>query len=434
MAVMEALREWTKRTMAMRDTEGRPLGEAKVPPEQRSDLVMELRTCPYAGSRHNHARPMNVSALKQMLAHWQEALGGIALLRSLYGDQARQQRLRLIDVWRIAGLTSAVADFAFLRAWQPIADGALPAAVAVLYKVPLGVSLTTSAMWEDGAARFDAIVDADALYEYADQHGHFIGPRQVCGGPVAMVKEVLRLMVDGTGPQGDPSAAAAVIGDRARFLRFAHGAASLALLAMALNRLDAGMGFDLADALAGDRGGPRLSQTVRRNVRMARYHGYDARAWPDVLDELFTHAADPLFAAADLGPAVQAIREAWGRPLADAGEPIRRLVAASPQAGPLLPTTRAAVEQHLARFCAVEHGFAALVRLLKVDIADAVGVEQTTPQARELHLVDYVPSGIRLTRSILRDALGIEVHTEGGTPVLTCGNVSCAPLAQDVRL
>jgi hypothetical protein len=407
---MEALRHWTKRTMRMRDEEGRPLGEAKVPLEQRRDVPLEVRTCPYADSRQDNARGMNVSALKQMFAHWQGALGGIALLRSLYCAQAKAERLRLIDVWRIGGLTSSLADFAFLRAWAPVADHALPAAVAVVYKAPLGIATTCGAMWADGAARFDASVSADALYEYADRHGHFIGSAQVCAGPVAMVQEVLRLVVDGSGPQGDPSATAAVIGDSRRFLQYSRGAASLRLLRMALDRLDAGMGLDLLRALTADPAAPALSNSIRHGARMARYLGFEAAARPDLVDELLTHAADPLFAVAELGPSTQSIREAWARPLADAAAPVERLVAASPQARALHPRTRALLGQHLARFCAVEQGFANLVRLLKGHIADALGIERTEARAHELHLVDYVPSGIRLTRTVLRDVLEIEVR------------------------
>jgi hypothetical protein len=397
----------------MRDDEGRPLGESKAPAEQLCGVPLELRACPYADSRHNHARPMNVSALKQMLAHWEEVLGGIALLRSLYCAGLKRERLLLIDVYRIGGLTSFLADFAFLRAWAPLGDHELPAAVAALYKAPLGITLTTSAMWADGAARFDSPIAADALYDYADQHGHFIGAHQVCGGPVALIKEVLRLVVDGTGMPGNSSATEAVIADRQRFMQFARGASSLGLLRLALDRLDAGMGLDLARVLAADPAAPAWPETVRQKMRVARYLGLDLAARLDVLDELLTHAADRPNGCADLGPATQAIRTAWARPLGDATPSIAEVVAASPRARLLRPQTVEAVGQHLGRFCAVEHGFAVLVRLLKESIADALGVEQAHPQARELHLVGYVPAGLRLTRTILHDALDFEVPLVG---------------------
>ncbi len=407
---MEAVRLWEKHTMGMRDQEGRPLGEAKIPFGQRDGVEMELRTCPYADSRQHNRRPMNVSALKQMFAHWQEALAGLALLRSLYCAGLKSGRLRLIDVWRIGGLTSSVVDFAFLRASAPIGDGCLPAAVAVLYKAPLGIGMSTQAMWADGAARWRDPVDAGALYEYADRHGHFIGPQQVCAGPVAMVKEVLRLVVEG-GPAGDASATAAVLGDSQRFLRFCHATSALRLLRMALDRLDAGMGLDLARTLAADPASPTLSESVRRGFRTVRYLGYDAGARLDVLEELLAQAAEP-FPAGELGPEVRAVRDSWARPLGDAAG-INRVVARS-RAGALSFQTRKLLGQHLGRFGAVEQAFAALVCRLKRLIADALGIEWTQPQVRELHLDDYRPAGVRLTRAILREALDVEVRVQEG--------------------
>ena len=88
----------------------------------------------------------------------------LALLRSLYREQAKQERMRLIDVWRIGLLTTSLADFAFLRTWTPFGDGDLPAQVAVLYKAALGIALTTSSMWADGAARFDAHLIIDEAH------------------------------------------------------------------------------------------------------------------------------------------------------------------------------------------------------------------------------------------------------------------------------
>jgi hypothetical protein len=404
----------------MRDVEGRPLGESKLPPEELAGVAMEVRTCPYADSRQNNERAMNVSALKQMYAHWQEAVAGIALLRSLYCAGAKQEPLRLLDVWRIGGLTSSLMDFAFMRAWDPIGDGELPAPAAVVYKAPLGIAFTTGTMWSDGAARFDAVVDADALYKYADTHGHFIGAHQVCAGPVAMIKDVLHLVVDGRPAPGDPSAVARVIGNSARFMQFAHGAAALRLLRMAQDRLDAGMGFDLARALAADPGAQPLSSAARRNSRKARLLGFKAGARLELLDELLAHAADPRFVPPELQRYTRAIREAWVQPLEEAAPAIQRVIAASRQGRWLRPQTRSILGQHLGRFCAVEHSFAAAVRFIKRHIADALGVDLVHSQARELHLVDYTPSGIRLMRTIMRDALAIEASVQDDRVSLAC--------------
>lgn len=384
---MHAPREWLRLTRPMRDEEGRPLGESKLPPEQRPDVPLQQRPCPYAGSRHNHPRPMNVSALRQMSAHWQEALGGIALLRSMYCEERKQERLRLVDVWRVAGLTTSLVPFAFLRGWSPVADGQLPAAVAVAYKAALGVSFTCEVMLSDGAAPFDAPVDAETLYDFADRQKHFIGPQEVCAGPEAMVKDLLRLLVDGTGPRGDPAATAAVLSDGRRFLQFAHATASLDLLRLALARMDARTGMDLVTAVAADPESPPMTAAVRECIRLTRFQLLDRRDREHVLDELFKHATGPSGALAELEPGIRAIRETWsGTPPESARVGLR-------------PPFRAATD----RFCAAEQGFATLVGNLKGHFTDALGIHRADARARELLLTGYVPTGIQLTRTLLRD-------------------------------
>ena len=409
---MDAPEEWTKRTMSMRDDEGRPLGENKAPPELFHGVPMELRTCPYADSRHNHVRPMNVSALKQMLAHWEDVLGGLALLRSLYCAGAKREQMRLIDVWRLGGMTTSLADFAFLRAWAPVTDGRLPAQVAVLYKAPLGVALTSASMWADGAARFEALIKPDALYEYADRHGHFIGPKHVCAGPVTMVKEVLRQVIDGSRP-GDQAAAAAVIGDSQRFMQFSHAVASLHLLRMALDRMDAGMGSDLAQALAADPACPNCrgpcGETSRWRATLASTAGRGWMSWRN-------YSRTP--------PTLTLSRRRWGlpsrrfarraRPLEDEGPMVRDVVAASPQARPLRPETKQAIGKRLARFCAVEYAFAVLVRRCEGRIADALGIDLTHERCANCTWWIMRLQACDLTRTILHDVFDIAVRVEGG--------------------
>ncbi len=434
---MQALNEWVKRTIGMRDEEGRPLGEAKAPPERLRGVPLELRTCPYADSRKNHALPMNVSALKQAFAHWDGVLGGIELLRSLYTAEVNLKQIRLIDVWRIGVLTSSIGDFAFLRAENPVGDLELPAPVAAVYKISLGIASTCVAMWADGSSRFDAPADADALYAYADANGQFIGSEQVCAGPLGMVKQTLRLVVDGTGARGDPSAAARVIGDSRRFLQFSRGVASLRLLRMAQDRLDSVLGSNLVWTLTADPAAPALPEivdAVRHNSRLGRFLNLNDGARLDVLDELLTHAADPRLAGvADLEAGIRRVRAAWTRPVDDAGATIQPLVDACPRTSRLHPETRSAIARQLARFCWMESGFAELVCLLKERIADALGVELSHPRAGERHLVHYVPSGVLLVRTILRDALDIEVRREGGRLFLVCGGLSCEPTPLHTR-
>ena len=74
--------------LSFRDEEGRPLAENKVPPEYRADAPMELAECNYYGSRYKHLKPMNISALKQMTAHWPAIISGFNTFR----DFSRQEK------------------------------------------------------------------------------------------------------------------------------------------------------------------------------------------------------------------------------------------------------------------------------------------------------------------------------------------------------
>jgi hypothetical protein len=102
-----------------------------------------------------------------------------------------------------------------------------------------------------------------------------------------------------------------------------------------------------------------------------------------------------------------------------------QFVAASSRLAGLHPTTSAVIRQQLARFCAVEQGIAAVVQLLKAHVADALGVQLTHPRARELYLVGYVPSGLCLMRTILRDALELGIRQEQGQLFLAAAGTSC---------
>ncbi|HEY0189874.1 MAG TPA: hypothetical protein VGC42_02050 [Kofleriaceae bacterium] len=86
-----------------RDDEGRPLREGRTPPEYLRPDEIDLRPCPYPGSRHD-ARPMNVSALRQTSSHWDEIVGALGFLRNAYADGIGRFVPDVMDVWRVSQL------------------------------------------------------------------------------------------------------------------------------------------------------------------------------------------------------------------------------------------------------------------------------------------------------------------------------------------
>jgi len=121
-----------------RDTEDRPIRESRTPNELLRAGEIELRQCPYAGSRARYQpeRPMNASALRQTSAHWDEILGALALLRTAYADARGGYRSDWLDIWRVGQLGSALPWFFILHERTTC-----PAYAAALSKATLGIGI-----------------------------------------------------------------------------------------------------------------------------------------------------------------------------------------------------------------------------------------------------------------------------------------------------
>jgi hypothetical protein len=119
-----------------RDAEGRPIREGRTPPELLAEGEIEYRPCPYTGSRYLNERPMNVSALRQTSAHWDEILDAMALLRTAYSEARGGYRSDVMDIWRVGQLGSALPWFYILRLGTTC-----PAYAAALSKATLGVGI-----------------------------------------------------------------------------------------------------------------------------------------------------------------------------------------------------------------------------------------------------------------------------------------------------
>jgi hypothetical protein len=178
------------------DTEGRFLGEQRaVRPSDGTVPEMRLKTCPYAGSRHHHPRPMNISALQQITAHWPSVLDGMAVLR---GRALATEEVALDDIYRIVRTATLLPAYLTRRRHEPV--GVLDPRIATLYKVAIGyVGLVQRMGFDLVLGEGDVLPTATVaeIMEEAESNEHFIGPAQVCAGPANMVREVLEVIVRG---------------------------------------------------------------------------------------------------------------------------------------------------------------------------------------------------------------------------------------------
>src|SRR5690349_13823480 len=87
--------------IGFRDEEGRLLAENKAPLELRSEISTELSECPYTGSRYRHYKPMNVSALRQMVNHWPLLSSVFNALREFCVSQKGANTITLLDLFKL---------------------------------------------------------------------------------------------------------------------------------------------------------------------------------------------------------------------------------------------------------------------------------------------------------------------------------------------
>ena len=190
-----------------RDAEDRPLREGRTPPEYLRAGDIEYRPCPYAGGRHQHAKPMNVSALRQTSAHWDEILDALAVLRGGYarartGGSPAAFQPDLMDLWRVSQLGAALPWFCLFR------DGAVPAYAAALAKATQGVGIwaqrmlvrTLTSAWRPSA------FTAASIAELAEESGTLIGASEVCAGSEKMLGRFFEVYVDGSPGGGELAA------------------------------------------------------------------------------------------------------------------------------------------------------------------------------------------------------------------------------------
>ena len=212
-----------------RDAEGRALGEHRASAIVREAMPLVLKQCPYAGSRHQHVKPMNVSALKQLTQHWDDTLAGIALVRQHY---LRRRSLSAVqqdsDCLAIGEAVAALPSFLLHRAHDPVAEGTLDARVASLYKVIIGLNrvyaiLISGQMMTAGQTKTKVISAPDVVASFSDAGGFLIGAEQVCAGSARQIGEAIEAVISGYAGPGSGEWLQALLGPMDRFLAFAHG-------------------------------------------------------------------------------------------------------------------------------------------------------------------------------------------------------------------
>jgi hypothetical protein len=198
-----------------RDDEGRPLREGRTPEELLRPGEIEYRACSYAGSRQPPGLPMNVSALRQTSAHWDELVETLGFLRTAYAEARGGYGPDVMDLWRVSQLGSALPWFFVLRG-EP-----LPAYAAALSKATLGTGILAQRLMRRMLVErwLPPPFTAPALVALSELTGTLVGATEVCSAPEKMIARFLEIIVAGT-PGGGVAAVAPLIAQRDRVLGF----------------------------------------------------------------------------------------------------------------------------------------------------------------------------------------------------------------------
>lgn len=191
-----------------KDTEGRPIGERNAPPEAMKGVPLVLRECPYHDSRYKHKLPMNVSALLQVRQHWQAILDDTRALRSEYLARYPCSPPDMLHLWKISRMITVMPTYLARRRRGQFKPGQIPAEIAGLYKVVLGVYQTLEAMLIQATVAgqdLRARVTPALMKRIIEAQKLFVSPHGVCSGPMPMVETILSVVVYGTGEKENAS-------------------------------------------------------------------------------------------------------------------------------------------------------------------------------------------------------------------------------------
>jgi hypothetical protein len=179
------------------DVAGRPVGEGRAAAFQR--VHTEMQSCPYAGSRYHHAKPMNVTALRQIIPVWEDIVTMLAWLAQRQRSVRQADITTYDDLSLVTGAGIFLADFLVLRRHRPLQSREFPLLISGLYKVCLGFQLATflGSMQErfGGQAEPARLPDAAAFHAHLEERELLIGEAEVCAGSPAMIMEAYDAMV-----------------------------------------------------------------------------------------------------------------------------------------------------------------------------------------------------------------------------------------------
>lgn len=191
------------------DREGRQVGEVNTfPGFLRLKLPTEWKTCNYAGTRYHDETPMNMTALRSMIAHWKPVLRATLLFREEFlrrYPQLPDGRWKLGEVHMLASGILALPALQLMRWRDPVRNGDLDPVLSSLFRVTDGVRMVANHMLDLHRIQMvhDHPVTPRDLTDTAERENQYQSTKGVCAGPQAMIDEFVATLMNGKPVQGD---------------------------------------------------------------------------------------------------------------------------------------------------------------------------------------------------------------------------------------
>ena len=188
------------------DADQRQVGEANVFPEAlRLNVPTEWRTCNLPGTRYQSERPMNVTAMRVMRAHWPQMMASVLRVRNAYLRRFPEAdgAWTIGHVQRLSVAVLAVPTYQLMRRHDRVENGSLHPALSSLFRVTDGVRMTMHHMLvipvgEPLRSPLQTVT-VDDILDYAERSYSFHSDHGVCAGPRSMVGELLQVLLEGRG-------------------------------------------------------------------------------------------------------------------------------------------------------------------------------------------------------------------------------------------
>ncbi len=190
------------------DDEGRQVGESNAfPAVLRVDVPTKWRTCIYAGSRFQDDKPMNVSALKAMRAHWGSMMAMLLRVREAYLRRCPEARQgwTVGHLERLSTAVLALPAYQLMRRDERVENGALHPVLSSMFRVTDGLRMTMHHMlfipFGEPTRHPDTPMTSAEVHDYAERAFSLHSEHGVCAGPKVMIDEFLSVIVDGRMPR-----------------------------------------------------------------------------------------------------------------------------------------------------------------------------------------------------------------------------------------